>query len=131
MAPVPEQGPVQQLAAAGLHPPLHGVAEEGVALRDIAEVIGRHLDVPVTSVAPEAAEEHFTWLSPFMSLDVPVSNTLTRELLDWQPTRLSLLEDLAKDHYFHTPGHHLTSPQDATCAGQAVPARRGRGETGI
>ncbi|KUN46942.1 SDR family oxidoreductase [Streptomyces olivochromogenes] len=82
---------------------LHGVAEEGVAIRDIAEVIGRHLDLPVTSVAPEAAAEHFTWLSPFMSLDALVSNTLTRELLDWQPTHPGLLEDLEKGHYFHTP----------------------------
>ncbi|MGW1501282.1 SDR family oxidoreductase [Streptomyces mirabilis] len=82
---------------------LHGVAEEGVALRDIAEVIGRHLDVPVISLAPEAAAEHFTWLSPFMGLDTLVSNTLTRELLDWQPTHPGLLEDLEKGHYFHTP----------------------------
>jgi nucleoside-diphosphate-sugar epimerase len=82
---------------------LHGIAEEGVALRDIAEVIGRHLDLPVATVAPEAAAEHFGWLSPFMSLDARVSNTLTRELLDWQPTRPGLLEDLEKGHYFHTP----------------------------
>ncbi|GAA3586579.1 SDR family oxidoreductase [Nonomuraea rosea] len=82
---------------------LHGAAEEGVALRDIAEVIGRHLDVPVTSVAPEAAAEHFAWLSPFIGLDVLVSNTLTRELLDWQPSHPGLLEDLEKGHYFHTP----------------------------
>ncbi|MFF2066711.1 SDR family oxidoreductase [Streptomyces sp. NPDC058200] len=82
---------------------LHGVAEEGVAIRDIAEVIGRHLDVPVTSVASEAAAEHFTWLGPFLGLDMPASNTLTRELLDWQPTHPGLLEDLDKGHYFHTP----------------------------
>ncbi|MFD5035460.1 SDR family oxidoreductase [Streptomyces sp. NPDC058405] len=82
---------------------LHGVAEEGVAIRDIAEVIGRHLDVPVTSVAPEAAAEHFTWLGAFLGLDMPASNTLTRELLDWQPTHPGLLEDLDKGHYFHTP----------------------------
>ncbi|MFC5824636.1 SDR family oxidoreductase [Nonomuraea insulae] len=82
---------------------LHGAAEEGVALREIAEVIGRHLDVPVTSVAPEAAAEHFAWLSPFVGLDVLASNILTRELLDWQPTHPGLLEDLEKGHYFHTP----------------------------
>ncbi|MFD5779162.1 SDR family oxidoreductase [Streptomyces sp. NPDC126933] len=82
---------------------LHGVAEEGVAIRDIAEVIGRHLDVPVTSVASEAAAEHFTWLGAFLGLDMPASNTLTRELLDWQPTHPGLLEDLDKGHCFHTP----------------------------
>jgi nucleoside-diphosphate-sugar epimerase len=82
---------------------LHGVAEEGVALRAIAEVIGRHLDVPVAPVAPEAVAEHFGWLSPFMDLDAVVSNTLTRELLDWQPTCPGLLEDLDEGHYFRTP----------------------------
>ncbi|MEV8390839.1 MULTISPECIES: SDR family oxidoreductase [unclassified Streptomyces] len=82
---------------------LHGVAEEGVAIRDIAEVIGRHLDVPVTSVTPRAAAEHFTWLSAFLGLDTPASNTLTRELLDWRPTQPGLLEDLGKGHYFPTP----------------------------
>ncbi|AQW54714.1 SDR family oxidoreductase [Streptomyces violaceusniger] len=82
---------------------LHGTAEEGVTIRDIAEVIGRHLDVPVTSVAPEAAAEHFTWLGGFLGTDAPATNTLTRELLDWQPTRPGLLEDLDKGHYFHTP----------------------------
>ncbi|MER7196298.1 3-beta hydroxysteroid dehydrogenase [Streptomyces sp. CB01635] len=82
---------------------LHGVAEEGVAIRDVAEVIGRHLDVPVTSVAPESAAEHFTWLSAFVGIDAPASNTLTRELLAWEPTRPGLLEDLDKGHYFQAP----------------------------
>lgn len=81
---------------------LHGVAEEGVAIRDVAEVIGRHLDVPVASVAPEAAAEHFAWLGAFLGADSPASNTLTRELLGWEPTHPGLLEDLDKGHYFHT-----------------------------
>ncbi|MGW0082751.1 SDR family oxidoreductase [Streptomyces sp. NPDC003393] len=81
---------------------LHGAAEEGVALRDIAEAIGRHLGVPVTSVAPEAAAEHFTWLGGFLGLDCPASSALTRELLDWRPTRPGLLEDLGAGHYFRT-----------------------------
>ncbi|MBD0742252.1 SDR family oxidoreductase [Streptomyces sp. CBMA152] len=82
---------------------LHGVAEEGVAIRDVAEVIGRHLDVPVTSISRDAAAEHFGWLSGFLSIDTPVSATLTRELLGWQPAHPGLLEDLDKGHYFHTP----------------------------
>ncbi|MFB6979033.1 SDR family oxidoreductase [Streptomyces scopuliridis] len=82
---------------------LHGVAEEGVAIRDIAEVIGRHLDVPVTSVAPEAVAEHFAWLGAFLGLDAPASNTLTRELLNWEQTHPGLLEDLDKGHYFQAP----------------------------
>lgn len=82
---------------------LHGVAEEGVPIREIAEVIGRHLDLPVASVAPEAAAEHFAWLGHFLALDGPASSTLTRELLDWQPTGPGLLDDLDKGHYFHAP----------------------------
>ncbi|MCX5442381.1 SDR family oxidoreductase [Streptomyces sp. NBC_00056] len=82
---------------------LHGVAEEGVALRDVAEVIGRHLDVPVTSVAPENAAEHFAWLAAFVGIDAPASNALTRGLLAWEPTHPGLLEDLDKGHYFQAP----------------------------
>ena len=83
---------------------LHGVAEEGVALRDVAEVIGRHLGVPVTSVAPDAAAEHFGWLGPMVGLDSPASSTATRELLGWHPVQPGLVEDLDKGHYFHSPG---------------------------
>jgi nucleoside-diphosphate-sugar epimerase len=85
---------------------LHGVAEEGVAIRDVAEVIGRQLDVPVASVAPQDAAEHFTWLGGFLAMDAPASSTLTQELLDWTPTHPTLLEDLAKGYYFNsgTPG---------------------------
>ncbi|MGW7821752.1 SDR family oxidoreductase [Streptomyces puniciscabiei] len=83
---------------------LHGVAEEGIALRDVAEVIGRHLDVPVVSLAPEDAAGHFGWLAGFYGLDVPASSALTRELLDWKPTQPGLLDDLDKGHYFHAPG---------------------------
>ena len=67
---------------------LHGVAEEGVAIRDVAEVIGRHLNVPVAPIAPESAREHFAWLAGFISADSPASSDLTRELLGWQPARV-------------------------------------------
>ena len=63
------------------------VAEEGVPIRDIAEVIGRHLDLPVVSIAAEDAAEHFSWLAGFLGLDSPASSTLTRELLGWEPTQ--------------------------------------------
>ncbi|MFE6171473.1 SDR family oxidoreductase [Streptomyces sp. NPDC056464] len=82
---------------------LHGAAEEGVAIRDVAEVMGRHLDIPVTSVAPEAATGHFTWLAGFLALDVPASSAQTRELLGWEPAHPGLIEDLDKGHYFQTP----------------------------
>jgi nucleoside-diphosphate-sugar epimerase len=82
---------------------LHAVADEGVPIRDIAEVIGRHLDVPVVSIPPEEAAGHFTWLGAFIGADSPASSTLTRELLGWRPTQLGLIDDLDKGHYFHNP----------------------------
>ena len=58
---------------------LHAVAEEGVPLRDIAEVIGRHLNVPVAEIAPERAAEHFHFLAGFVGVDSPASSVITRE----------------------------------------------------
>jgi nucleoside-diphosphate-sugar epimerase len=79
---------------------LHAIADEGVPIRDIAEVIGRHLELPVVSVAPDDAAEHFTWLAGFLAADSPASSALTRELLGWQPTHPGLIEDLDEGHYF-------------------------------
>ncbi|SPM40376.1 Nucleoside-diphosphate-sugar epimerase [Mycobacterium numidiamassiliense] len=78
---------------------LHGVADEGVPFRDIAAVIGRHLNVPAVSVAAEEAG-HFGFLALFASLDNPTSNALTRKVLDWQPERPGLIADLDAGHYF-------------------------------
>ena len=82
---------------------LHGVAEEGVAIRDIAEVIGRHLDLPVVSIAPEDAAGHFAWLAGFLAADSPASSALTRGLVGWQPTHPGLIDDLDQGHYFRKP----------------------------
>jgi nucleoside-diphosphate-sugar epimerase len=79
---------------------LHAVAEEGVPIRDVAEVIGRHLDIPVVSIAPAAAAEHFGWLGGFLAVDTPASSTITQQLLGWHPTGPGLIEDLDKGHYF-------------------------------
>jgi nucleoside-diphosphate-sugar epimerase len=79
---------------------LHAIADEGVPIRDVAGVIGRHLSLPVVSVAPEDAAGHFTWMAAFLGLDSPASSTLTRELTGWQPTQPGLIEDLEKGHYF-------------------------------
>ncbi len=79
---------------------LHAVAEEGVPVREIAEVIGRHLDIPVASVAVQNAGEHFTWLGGFLGLDAPASSAWTRELLGWEPTQSGLIADLDQEHYF-------------------------------
>jgi nucleoside-diphosphate-sugar epimerase len=82
---------------------LHGAAEEGVPVRAIAEAIGRHLALPVTSIAPEDASEHFGWLGAFLALDVQASSALTRELLGWQPMYPGLIDDLDEGHYFREP----------------------------
>jgi nucleoside-diphosphate-sugar epimerase len=79
---------------------LHGVADEGVPLRDIAEVIGRRLNLPTASIDPQQASEHFGFLGLLAGLDNPTSNTLTRELLGWEPAHAGLLDDLNHGHYF-------------------------------
>jgi nucleoside-diphosphate-sugar epimerase len=81
---------------------LHAVADEGVPIRAIAEVIGRHLDLPVAAVLPEDAAEHFGWLATFVTIDSPASSTLTRRLLGWEPTHPGLVDDLEKGHYFQS-----------------------------
>ncbi|MFI7617515.1 SDR family oxidoreductase [Nonomuraea terrae] len=81
---------------------LHAVTDEGVPTRAIAEVIGRHLDLPVVSIPQEDAGAHFGWLAGFLATDGPASSALTRELLGWQPTRPGLIDELGKGHYFRT-----------------------------
>ncbi|WP_018635549.1 SDR family oxidoreductase [Parafrankia elaeagni] len=79
---------------------LHGIADEGVPVRALAEVIGRHLGLPTVAVPPERAAEHFGWLGPLLAADAPASSTLTRKLLDWNPSAPDLLADLDEGHYF-------------------------------
>ncbi len=81
---------------------LHAVADEGVPIRAIAEVIGRHLGIPVESVSPENAAAHFTWMAGFIGLDSPASSALTRELLGWEPAQPGLIGDLDEGHYFES-----------------------------
>lgn len=78
----------------------HAVAEEGVPFRDIAEAIGRGLNVPVVSIAPEEAAGHFGWLAAFAGLDLQASSAQTREKLGWNPIGPTLLTDLEKMRYF-------------------------------
>ena len=78
----------------------HGVAEEGVAFRDIAGVIGRRLNVPVISKSVEDAPAHFGWFAHFAALNNPSSSQRTRELLGWQPQQAGLIADLDRPRYF-------------------------------
>ena len=79
---------------------LHGVGEEGVTLRAIAEVIGEHLGVPAGPIDPAEVAEHFGWMAGFIGLDSPASSTITRESLGWEPKHPMLLEDLAQDGFY-------------------------------
>ncbi len=77
----------------------HAVAEEGVPVRDIAEVIGRGLKVPVVSLSPDEASAHFGWLGPFAGWDMPASSALTQQRLGWRPTGPGLIADLERMRY--------------------------------
>jgi nucleoside-diphosphate-sugar epimerase len=81
----------------------HAVADEGIAFRDIAKVIGRRLNIPVVSKSPEEAAHHFGWFAHFAGVDGPASSTLTRESLGWHPAEPSLTADLEGGSYFEPP----------------------------
>jgi nucleoside-diphosphate-sugar epimerase len=78
----------------------HAIAEEGIPFRAIAEVIGRKLNLPVTSLSRTEAPAHFTWMAQFAQMDVPASSAQTAERLGWTPTGPGLLEDLENGTYF-------------------------------
>jgi nucleoside-diphosphate-sugar epimerase len=78
---------------------LHGVGDEGVPFRQIAEAIGTGLGLPVTAVSAEDAEEHFGYLAPFVGRDNPTSNARTKALLGWQPEHPGLLQDIQHGGY--------------------------------
>jgi nucleoside-diphosphate-sugar epimerase len=80
----------------------HGVADEGVPVRDIAEVIGRRLNLPVVSKSPDEAAEHFGWMAMFFGIDCPASSAKTRNVLGWSPRQPGLISDLDQTHYFAT-----------------------------
>jgi nucleoside-diphosphate-sugar epimerase len=80
----------------------HGVADEGVPVRDIAAVIGRRLNVPVVAKSPEEATDHFGWLAHFLGIDGPASSAQTQEQLGWRPRQPGLIPDLDRAHYFET-----------------------------
>lgn len=77
----------------------HAVQEEGVTIKEIAETIGTGLKVPVVSIAPEQAAEHFGWFAHFAGLDMPASSEWTRKELGWNPTGPGLIEDLTNMQY--------------------------------
>ena len=81
-------------------PRYHGVADESVPTREIAEVIGRQLNVPVVSKSREEAADHFGWIALFFGMDSPASSAQTQERLGWRPVQPGLIADLNAEHYF-------------------------------
>jgi nucleoside-diphosphate-sugar epimerase len=81
----------------------HGVADEGVPTREIAEVIGRRLNLPVVSKSRQDAADHFGWMALFFGIDGPASSAQTQERLGWRPVQPGLIADLNAKHYIeHT-----------------------------
>jgi nucleoside-diphosphate-sugar epimerase len=78
----------------------HGVADEGIPVREIAEVISRHLNVPVVSKSREEAADHFGWIALFFGTDSPASSAQTQQRLGWRPVQPGLIADLNAEHYF-------------------------------
>jgi len=81
---------------------LHGVAEESITSRQIAEAIGKQLGVPVQAIPPERVMAHFGWIGAFFSIDKPASSAKTRALVGWKPAHIGLVEDLERGTYFRT-----------------------------
>lgn len=77
----------------------HGVGDQGIAFRELAAVIGQHLNVPVVSITAEEAPAHFGWMARFASADMPASAQLTQEWLGWQPTHIGLLADMDANYF--------------------------------
>lgn len=79
---------------------LHAVAESYVSSKTIAEAIGKGLELPVVSIPPEKAFEHFGFIGNFFAMDLSSTSTITQKMLDWQPTGPTLADDLASGSYF-------------------------------
>lgn len=78
---------------------VHAVAEEGVPTREIGEALGRALDLPVASIAPDDVAGHFGWIGGFFGMDLAGTSTATQRLLGWMPTGPTLVEDIDAGAY--------------------------------
>ena len=94
---------LKERGAKGNH--LHAVAEQGVPFKQIAEVIGRRLNIPVVSKSPKEAAEHFGWFTMFAGMDAPTSSARTRAQLDWKPEGPGLIADVDHPAYFVSGQH--------------------------
>jgi nucleoside-diphosphate-sugar epimerase len=79
---------------------LHAIGDEGVAIRDIAQVIGKQLGLPAQSITPEQATGHFGWMAAFIQFDCPAASEITRQQFGWKPTQAGLMAELDSEIYF-------------------------------
>jgi nucleoside-diphosphate-sugar epimerase len=84
---------------------LNGVGDEGVPFREIAEVIGRHLNVPVKSISADEARDHFGAFALFAQFNMPASSARTQERFGWRPVEPGLIADLDQGHYYIVREH--------------------------
>ncbi|MDV6168233.1 SDR family oxidoreductase [Flavobacterium sp. DG1-102-2] len=77
----------------------HPVAEQGIPFKDIAETIGRGLNLPTVSLTQDEAEKHFTWFTHFAAMDVAASGEKTRRILGWEPTNIDLISDMEASYF--------------------------------
>jgi nucleoside-diphosphate-sugar epimerase len=78
----------------------HAVADEGVTARDIAEIVGRHLNLPVASISAQQAPAHFGMMAMFAGMDGAASSALTQQWLGWKPTQIGMIADISRPGYF-------------------------------
>ncbi len=115
----------------------HGAAEEGLPFREIAEAIGRGLGLPVVSVSPDKATDHFGWFAAFAAIDCAASSALTRAELGWQPTGPGLIADMEAGGYFAAATSAIVtervctvSPAPSCCQPPSVPLQIGKFDAG-
>jgi nucleoside-diphosphate-sugar epimerase len=77
----------------------HAIGEEGVVIRDVAEVVARKLSIPAADLTPDEATAQFTWLGQFLGIDWTASSAITQEKFNWKPTHPTLLEDFEAGYY--------------------------------
>jgi nucleoside-diphosphate-sugar epimerase len=87
----------------------HAIGDEGVPFREIAAVIGRHLNIPVVSKSHDDAANHFGWFAHFAEMDLASSGQRTREVLGWQPQQPGLIADIDHPRYFETPNRNFAA----------------------
>jgi nucleoside-diphosphate-sugar epimerase len=78
----------------------HAVADEGVTARDIAEILGRHLNLPVAAIPTQNAAAHFGTMAMFAGKDGAASSALTQQWLEWKPTQIGMIADISRPGYF-------------------------------